>query len=96
MNLALDSSDVPFGKAVQALQYRRRTISAALLWSPLPAGWEVAPPPRMQGASTLEVPSQVLQHKAVLSLPDGTPFSHVVETYTSEVLGFPEPSQPQG
>jgi chorismate-pyruvate lyase len=96
MNLALDSSDVPFGKAVQALQYRRRTISAVLLWSPLPEGWENAPPPRSQGAATLEVPPQLLQHKAVLALPDGTPFSHVVETYTSEVLGFPEPSQPQG
>jgi hypothetical protein len=27
----------------------------------------------------------------VLSLPDGTPFSEVVETYTREVLSFPEP-----
>lgn len=24
-------------------------------------------------------------------LPDGTPFSEVVETYTGEVLAFPEP-----
>ena len=27
-------------------------------------------------------------------LPDGTPFSEVVETYTSEVLAFPEPQRP--
>jgi len=27
----------------------------------------------------------------VLTLPDGTPFSVVVETYTGEVLAFPEP-----
>jgi hypothetical protein len=33
------------------------------------------------------------QRKAVLTLPCGTPFRHVVETYTSEVLGFPEPSR---
>jgi chorismate-pyruvate lyase len=93
MNDALDASDIPFGKAVQALNYRRRTLSAQLLWSPLPEGWETSPPPRTQGSATLDVPPQVLQHKAVLTLPDGTPFSHVVETYTSEVLGFPEPAQ---
>jgi hypothetical protein len=27
----------------------------------------------------------------VLKLPDGTPISEVVETYTGEVLAFPEP-----
>lgn len=95
MNQLLDSSDIPFGKAVQTLNYRRRTLSAKLLWSPLPEGWEMSPPSREQGAATLDVPSQVLQHKAVLTLPDGTPFSHVVETYTSGVLGFPEPMQPR-
>jgi hypothetical protein len=25
------------------------------------------------------------------TLPDGTPFSEVVETYTSDVLAFPQP-----
>jgi hypothetical protein len=28
----------------------------------------------------------VLEHRAILSLPDGTPFSEVVETYTANVL----------
>jgi chorismate-pyruvate lyase len=93
MDQALDSSDIPFGKAVQALNYRRRTLSAQLLWSPLPEGWERTTPSPTQGAATLDVPPQVLQHKAVLTLPDGTPFSHVVETYTSEVLRFPEPAR---
>lgn len=92
MNEALDSSDIPFGKAVQALNYRRRTLSAQRLWSPLPEGWEMAAGLRTQATATLVVPAQLLQHKAVLMLPDGTPFSHVVETYTSEVLGFPEPA----
>lgn len=92
MNEALDSSDIPFGKAVQALNYRRRTLSAQLLWAPLPEGWEMSAAARSSGRSALQVPPQVLQHKAVLTLPDGTPFSHVVETYTSEVLGFPEPA----
>jgi chorismate-pyruvate lyase len=96
MNQALDTSDIAFGRAVQALKFRRRTLSAELLWSPLPEGWEMAPRARMKSARVLEVPPHVLQHKAVLTLPDGTPFSEVVESYTSEVLGFPEPAQPRG
>ena len=39
----------------------------------------------------LAVPDHVLEHRAVLSLPDGEPFSEVVETYTGEVLAFPPP-----
>jgi hypothetical protein len=42
-------------------------------------------------AGTLQVPLEVLEHRAVLTLPDGTPFSLVVETYTGNVLAFPEP-----
>jgi hypothetical protein len=33
----------------------------------------------------------VLQHRALLSLPDGTPISEVVETYTGNVLAFTPP-----
>lgn len=91
MNQALDSSDIAFGRAVQALQFRRRTLSAELLWSPLPQGWEMNASAQMKEAKALDVPAYVIQHKAVLALPDGTPISEVVETYTSEVLGFPEP-----
>jgi hypothetical protein len=29
----------------------------------------------------------------VLTLLDGTPFSEVIETYTSEVLAFPQPQR---
>jgi len=36
----------------------------------------------------LAIPHAVLEHRAVLTLPNGTPFSQVVETYTSEVLDF--------
>lgn len=95
MNQQLDTSDMAFGRAVQDLKFRRQTVSATLLWSPLPQGWEMgAPLGQAAGARTLEIPSHVLQHRAVLTLPDGTPFSQVVETYTSEVLGFPEPPHP--
>jgi hypothetical protein len=33
----------------------------------------------------------LLEHRAVLTLPDGTPFSEVVETYTNHILDFPAP-----
>ena len=93
MNHQLETSDIAFGRAVQALHFQRRTLSATLLWSPLPDGWEVkgAALPDA-GAKTLQVPHEVLQHQAVLVLPDGTPISEVVETYTEEVLAFPQPT----
>ena len=37
-------------------------------------------------AGSLTIPDHVLGHRAVLSTPDGAPFSEVVETYTGEVL----------
>jgi chorismate-pyruvate lyase len=91
MNQALENSDIAFGRAVQALQFQRRTLAAELLWRPLPEGWEMNPGLRGQAAPAMQIPHEVLQHRAILTLPDGTPFSLVVETYTAEVLGFPEP-----
>jgi chorismate-pyruvate lyase len=96
MNRQLDTSDIAFGRAVAALHFQRRTLSAKLLWSPLPPGWEIAggalPDP---GARTLAIPHAVLEHQAVLVLPDGTPISEVVETYTDQVLAFPQPRAPR-
>jgi chorismate-pyruvate lyase len=91
MNKVLDTTDTAFGRAVQALKFRRRTLSAKLLWSPLPAHWDMGAPIPQQQKEALAVPHAVLEHRAVLTLPDGTPFSQVVETYTSEVLAFPPP-----
>jgi chorismate-pyruvate lyase len=83
MNRVLDSSDTPFGVVARPLDFRRRTLSARLLYAPLPRGWEKgaaeAPPPG-------PIPPQVLQHAAVLATPDGDPFSYVVETYTGQAL----------
>jgi hypothetical protein len=92
MNASLDTSDVPFGKVVQALHFQRHTVSSKLLWRPLPEGWEMNPTSKGEVATRLQVPAQVLEHRAVLTLPDGTPFSEVVETYTNNVLAFPEPT----
>jgi hypothetical protein len=91
MNKLLDSSEVPFGKVVQALHFRRHTLSSTLLWVPLPEGWEMSPIPRSDASAVLTIPSEVLQHRALLTLPDGTPFSEVVETYTAGVLAFQLP-----
>ncbi len=95
MNRTLETTDTAFGRVVKPLDFRRRTLSAKLLWSPLPSGSEMGAaandnaPPSQSG--TLQIPHEVLQHRAVLTLPDGTPFSQVIETYTGDVLAFPEP-----
>jgi hypothetical protein len=94
MNRQLDTSDIPFGRAVLALHFERRTLSAKLLWRPLPIGWEMGRGQQSEPATKLRMPSKVIEQRAVLTLPDGTPFSEVVETYTGEVLAFPAPKFP--
>ncbi|MFT0859043.1 hypothetical protein [Ancylobacter sp. G4_0304] len=93
MNRELDTSDTSFGRVVRPLGFRRTTLSAKLLWHPLPPGWENgAPPPA--GGETLAIPDFLLEHRAVLTLPDGTPFSALVESYRRDVLAFPAPAVP--
>jgi chorismate-pyruvate lyase len=91
MNHVLETTDTPFGKAVAALHFRRHTLSADLLWRPLPKGWEMGAAPAPQEVGAFTIPDHVLEHRAVLSTPEGEPFSEVVETYTGEVLAFPPP-----
>ncbi len=88
MNQALDTTDIAFGRAVQALHFQRRDAvrGAALAPAARKGGrW----PARRRGVaratrSALQIPHEVLQHRAgCSSLPDGTPFSVVVETYTA-------------
>jgi hypothetical protein len=85
MNKQLDSSDTPFGVVVRPLHFQRHTVSSRLLWLPLPAGWEM----KGAGAGDQPMPPKLLEHRAILTLPDGAPFSEVVETYTDQVLAFP-------
>ncbi|WP_353851634.1 hypothetical protein [Aeromonas salmonicida] len=105
MNRLLDTSDTPFGLAVKALNFSRRTLSSTLLWAPLPAGWEMQMPtllwaplpagwemqmPTLTSSDqTLAIPERVLQHSAILSRGDGVPFSLVVETYRRDLFAFP-------
>jgi chorismate-pyruvate lyase len=93
MNKALETSDMPFGKVVKALRFQRRTLSSTMLWAPLPDGWEMNPIPPAASIAVLSVPSEVLRHRALLTLPDGTPFSEVEETYMAGVLAFRAPGQ---
>ncbi|WP_027486524.1 hypothetical protein [Allorhizobium undicola] len=90
MNTALDTTDAAFGRVVQPLHFQRHTISAELLWWPMPEAWEMGAPVET-GPDPLHIPEEVLQHRALLSLPDATPISLVVETYTRQVLAFPLP-----
>ncbi|HET6805818.1 MAG TPA: hypothetical protein VFH59_10310 [Frateuria sp.] len=91
MNQSLDQTDTPFGKVVAPLHFRRHTLSARLLWSPLPDGWAMdgLPP---AGKQRLVLPHQLLQHRALLEDEHGHPFSALVETYTDQVLAFPPPA----
>ncbi len=96
MNAALDASDASFGHVVAPLGFRRHTIAAEILWrplpeGPLPEGWHApaAPHPDAEPGGTMPVPPVVLRHRAVLRLPDRTPFSVVDERYTGGVLAFP-------
>jgi len=91
MNQQLDTTDTPFGIIVQEKHFQRHTLLARLLWEPLPAGWEMNAPPAPPAGTRLAIPEYVLEHRAVLSTPDGTPFSALVETYTANVLSFPAP-----
>ena len=89
MNRQLDHTNVPFGKVVQSLHFRRQTLSAQLLWKPLPDGWDSGVPPPPASARPLAIPASVLRHRAVLYAPHSRPISLVIENYTANVLSPP-------
>jgi chorismate-pyruvate lyase len=88
MNRQLDTTDEPFGKVVRPLGFQRRTLSAELLWSSMPAGWELSSNPMGAQAKPLRVPHEVLRHQAILYTQSQQPFSAVVETYTNAIFDF--------
>ena len=90
MNEMLQTTDMPFGRVVASLRFTRRTLEAQILWSALPAGWEMDPLPPA-GDVPLKIPDALLRHRAVLSRADGTPFSEVEEIYTGQLLDFAPP-----
>jgi chorismate-pyruvate lyase len=91
MNRMLETTDTPFGRAVAALHPVRQTLSAEMLWLPLPAGWDLRvgqPGPGGEGGA-LAIPDALFRHTALLYDDQRRPFSLVVETYTGEVLDWP-------
>lgn len=92
MNKALETTDAAFGRVVKPLNFQRHTLSAKLLWQPLPEGWDMGAAIPAATDKTLELPDHVIEHKALLSLPDGAPISMVVESYTRHVLDFTPPA----
>jgi chorismate-pyruvate lyase len=91
MNRTLETTSTPFGRAVQALEPYRRTVSVQLLWKPLPDGWE-RQLPQGAGAGALAIPDAILEHRAVLYTRDHRPFSEVHEVYQRQLFAFPLPA----
>jgi len=93
MNRQLETTNTPFGKAVQDLHPYRRTFAATVLWRPLPEGWETKQPPALPPAAgeSLPIPGSLFEHRAVLYTDAGKPFSEVDEVYQRALLDFPPP-----
>jgi chorismate-pyruvate lyase len=89
MNDLLDHTDTPFGRAVKSLGFRRRTLAVSVLAHLLPENWQTLTPAQAERLGPACIPRRVLDHRAVLTLPDGTPFSEVVETYTANAIALP-------
>jgi chorismate-pyruvate lyase len=85
MNRLLETTDTPFGRAVQPLEPYRQTFAVTVLWSPLPEG------PSTGANSTLSIPDGLFEHRAVLYNREHKPFSEVDEVYRRQLLEFPPP-----
>lgn len=94
MNRLLETTDTPFGRAVQDLKPYRQTFGVEMHWKPLPDGWEKNAPAASAPGMKMEIPRKLFEHRALLFTADQKPFSEVDETYTSEVLAFSPPPAP--
>lgn len=92
MNATLETTHVPFGKAVAALRFTRATLSSRLLWLPLQA----ERPGQAPGSTRLAIPETLIENRAMLKDQAGRRFSLLVETYHAGVLAFPPPVEPPG
>jgi len=90
MNRLLETTDTPFGRAVESLEPYRRTFAVNLLWAPLPDDWERASATTRDGNNgALAIPAALFEHRAVLYTRDHKPFSEVSEVYQRQILAFP-------
>jgi hypothetical protein len=94
MNRLLETTETPFGRAVQPLGFYRKTMEVRMLWAPLPEGWERQPRQAVAAAAgsrsmvPLAIPDALFEHRAVLYTRDHLPFSEVHEVYQRELLAF--------
>lgn len=88
MNHVLDTSDVPFGKAVAALHFSRESLGAEMVWPVLPLDWQRRSPPPDHPDQTLDIPLELFEHKAVLLDDHHRPISEVDEHYMRDILPF--------
>ena len=91
MNRLLETTDTPFGKAVQPLEPYRRTFLVQRLWQVLPDGWDHGAKATPTRHKLLAIPEALFEHRAVLYTRDHQPFSEVNEVYQRQVLAFPPP-----
>ena len=91
MNRLLETTDTPFGRAVQDLKPFRQTFSVEMYWKPLPDGWEMKPQPQAPSTTPMPIPEKLFEHRALLFNAEQMPFSEVSETYRSDVLDFSPP-----
>jgi hypothetical protein len=97
MNRLLDTTQTPFGKAVQSLQPHREIISTQLLWLPLPKDWDlhVSPAgPETHPNGPLELPQALFETRAIVYTPTHRAVAEVNEVYQRDLLAFPEPQLP--
>jgi len=98
MNRLLETTQTPFGKAVQSLGPHRETIAAQLLWQPLPKGWELRDTPTSLMANAqgpLQLPQALFEQRAILYTPAHRAIAEVNEIYQRDLLEFPEPRLPE-
>jgi hypothetical protein len=91
MNRLLETTDIPFGRAIAELKPFRQTFAVELLWRPLEEGWERRAPPADHPEQSLTIPARLFEHRALVYTPDNKPLAEVAETYTGENLAFTPP-----
>jgi chorismate-pyruvate lyase len=91
MNRLLETTDIPFGRAVADLNPFRQTFAAEILWRPLDEGWEQRTPTADHPEQSLDIPPKLFEHRALLYTPDRKPIAEVDEIYTRENLAFAPP-----
>jgi len=95
VNALIESTALPFETA-QIGHFRRRIVSATILWPQLPELWGLGTEESATESQAMRPPpARVLTHHVLVTLPDGTPFGEAKENYMRSVLAFPCPSLPE-